>query len=286
MRLNHTVGEITGSWTEYGEWVYFISLFGAAVGARAVGLADRRPSPDRQLLRPRRSDRRSRRCSWAPSRWSPRRASTRARACCSPSRTRGSSSSTRCAPTSAARRFSTTPSSRRCCRRSAASALTGESRPPRFATTCSSRTRASGRTELTAGQREQLLRLAALYTGKLRQGHAELWLDTVRQHLDDTHFVWMGGTGQDGRLLLPHPQPGHPDRVRPSAGHRVRQRRADAAAHPHRGADAERQRLRHGLSAPAPRAVRARQWPACRENLSVRRHEHDRGRRGSDKRPA
>jgi hypothetical protein len=28
MRLNHTVGEITGSWTEYGEWVYFISVFG------------------------------------------------------------------------------------------------------------------------------------------------------------------------------------------------------------------------------------------------------------------
>jgi hypothetical protein len=28
MRLNHTIGEITGSWTEYGEWVYFVSLFG------------------------------------------------------------------------------------------------------------------------------------------------------------------------------------------------------------------------------------------------------------------
>src|SRR5215204_2297347 len=28
MRLNHTVGEITGSWTEYGEWVYFVSMFG------------------------------------------------------------------------------------------------------------------------------------------------------------------------------------------------------------------------------------------------------------------
>jgi len=28
MRLNHTIGEITGSWTEYGEWVYFISVFG------------------------------------------------------------------------------------------------------------------------------------------------------------------------------------------------------------------------------------------------------------------
>jgi hypothetical protein len=52
-------------------------------------------------------------------------------------------------------------------------------------------------TDLTTGQREQLLRLAALYTGKLRQGHAELWLETVRQHLDDTHFMWMGGTGQE-----------------------------------------------------------------------------------------
>jgi hypothetical protein len=51
--------------------------------------------------------------------------------------------------------------------------------------------------ELTAGQREQLLRLAALYTGKLRQDHAELWLETVRQHLDATHFMWMGGTGQE-----------------------------------------------------------------------------------------
>ena len=28
MRLNHTIGEITGSWDEYGEWVYWMSLFG------------------------------------------------------------------------------------------------------------------------------------------------------------------------------------------------------------------------------------------------------------------
>ena len=52
-------------------------------------------------------------------------------------------------------------------------------------------------TDLTTGQQEQLLRLAALYTEKLRDGHAELWLETVRQHLDDTHFVWMGGTGSE-----------------------------------------------------------------------------------------
>src|SRR5262249_42706780 len=51
--------------------------------------------------------------------------------------------------------------------------------------------------ELTPGQREQLLRLASLYTGRLRQGHAEQWLEALRQHLDDTHFMWMGGTGDD-----------------------------------------------------------------------------------------
>jgi hypothetical protein len=29
MRLNHTIGEITGAAEEYGEWVYFLSLFGS-----------------------------------------------------------------------------------------------------------------------------------------------------------------------------------------------------------------------------------------------------------------
>jgi hypothetical protein len=29
MRLNYTIGEITESWTEYGEWVYWLSIFGA-----------------------------------------------------------------------------------------------------------------------------------------------------------------------------------------------------------------------------------------------------------------
>lgn len=50
---------------------------------------------------------------------------------------------------------------------------------------------------LTDAQREQLARLTALYTDRLRPGHAERWLAAVREHLDDTHFLWMGGTGQD-----------------------------------------------------------------------------------------
>ena len=28
MRLNETIGEITGSWDEYGEWLYWLSIFG------------------------------------------------------------------------------------------------------------------------------------------------------------------------------------------------------------------------------------------------------------------
>ena len=51
--------------------------------------------------------------------------------------------------------------------------------------------------ELSAGQREQVLRLAELYTSKLRPGHAELWLESVRRHLDETYFMWMGGTGDE-----------------------------------------------------------------------------------------
>src|SRR5439155_24513234 len=41
-----------------------------------------------------------------------------------------------------------------------------------------------------------------------------------------------------------------------AAGHRVRQRRAVAAPHPHGGPHAERQRLRAGSATPAPRAIR------------------------------
>ena len=53
-----------------------------------------------------------------------------------------------------------------------------------------------------------------------------------------------GRTG--GRLLLPGAESGDPHRVRPPVRGRVRQRCSDTAAHPHRRADPERQRLREG----------------------------------------
>ena len=59
MRLNEHALEITGKPEEYSEWFYWVSIFGDALAGRALGLADRRPSPQPQLLcarRPARAD--------------------------------------------------------------------------------------------------------------------------------------------------------------------------------------------------------------------------------------
>jgi hypothetical protein len=50
---------------------------------------------------------------------------------------------------------------------------------------------------LTAAQREQLVKLAALYIDNLDEGHAKVKVAEVRQHLDRTYFAWIGGTEAD-----------------------------------------------------------------------------------------
>jgi hypothetical protein len=50
---------------------------------------------------------------------------------------------------------------------------------------------------LDAAQRSRLLDLVAVYTGRLGAGHDRLKLDEVRAHLDETHFVWYGATEPD-----------------------------------------------------------------------------------------
>jgi hypothetical protein len=47
--------------------------------------------------------------------------------------------------------------------------------------------------ELMSGQQEILLDLIREYTGDIRNGHAEVKMEQVRQHLESTHFAWMGG---------------------------------------------------------------------------------------------
>jgi hypothetical protein len=46
-------------------------------------------------------------------------------------------------------------------------------------------------------QKKQLLDLAALYVGNLREGHARVHLSEVERHLDATSFAWIGGTDDD-----------------------------------------------------------------------------------------
>ncbi|HVG56702.1 MAG TPA: DUF3500 domain-containing protein [Vicinamibacterales bacterium] len=48
-------------------------------------------------------------------------------------------------------------------------------------------------------QKKQLLDLAGLYIGNLRDGHARVQLSEVERHLDATTFAWVGGT-DDGSV--------------------------------------------------------------------------------------
>jgi hypothetical protein len=46
-------------------------------------------------------------------------------------------------------------------------------------------------------QRQQLLDLIRLYVGNLAEGHAQVKMGEVEDHLNETHFAWIGGSGDD-----------------------------------------------------------------------------------------
>jgi hypothetical protein len=47
--------------------------------------------------------------------------------------------------------------------------------------------------DLSASQKKQLLALIELYVSNIREGHAKVRMEDVRQHLDATYFAWIGG---------------------------------------------------------------------------------------------
>ncbi|MGH2586943.1 MAG: DUF3500 domain-containing protein [Dehalococcoidia bacterium] len=51
--------------------------------------------------------------------------------------------------------------------------------------------------DLSPAQQSLLLRLVETYVGRMRPGHAELKMAEVKHHLADTHFAWMGGIDED-----------------------------------------------------------------------------------------
>jgi hypothetical protein len=51
--------------------------------------------------------------------------------------------------------------------------------------------------ELSAVQRGQLERLIQLFVDNMKEGHAKVKMSEVREHLDQTHFAWIGGRSPD-----------------------------------------------------------------------------------------
>ena len=105
--------------------------------------------------------------------------------------------------------------------------------------------------DLPAEGRDRLEALLGVYTGRLRprprgcavcRGEAASRRYAVRLDRSVRRYQ---------PILLSHPEPGHPGRVRSPVGHRLRQRHAVARPHPHGGAHAQRQRLRQGSAAAA-----------------------------------
>jgi hypothetical protein len=196
MRLNHTIGEITGSWTEYGEWVYFVSLFGTPSEHEPWGwqidghhlIVNCFVLGDQVVITP----------LFMGS--EPVVAETGIY--------RGTSVLQTEQNEGLAFIQSLNPGQRG--KAILYDSILSTVLPPERGIGSDGRVQTAAfhdnvqlpyegirSDELSTGQREQLLRLAELYTSKLRPDHAELWLATVRQHLDDTYFVWFGGTGQD-----------------------------------------------------------------------------------------
>jgi hypothetical protein len=196
MRLNHTIGEITGSWTEYGEWVYFISLFGEPSEHEPWGwqidghhlIVNCFVLGDQVVITP----------VFMGS--EPVVAETGIY--------RGTSVLQ--VEQNDGLEFVHTLSPAQRGKAILYDSIFTDVLPPERGIGSDGRVQTAAfrdnvqlpyegirADELSTEQREHLLRLAALFTGRLRDDHAELWLDTVRQHFDDTHFMWMGGTGPD-----------------------------------------------------------------------------------------
>jgi hypothetical protein len=51
--------------------------------------------------------------------------------------------------------------------------------------------------EMSADAQSKLMRIAELFIGKMRPGHAELKIEEIKRHLDETSFGWIGGHGEE-----------------------------------------------------------------------------------------
>jgi hypothetical protein len=179
MRLNHTIGEITGSWTEYGEWVYFVSLFGEPSAHQPWGwqidghhlIVNCFVLGDQVVMTP---------------------------------MFMGSEPvAVQTGPYAGTRVFQAeeeeglaliqalTPAQRE--RTVIAKELPMEAFTAAFRDNLALKYEGLRFSDLSGVQQDRLVRLVELYIGRIRAGHAGVKMDEVRRHLEDMHFAWMGG---------------------------------------------------------------------------------------------
>ncbi len=48
-----------------------------------------------------------------------------------------------------------------------------------------------------------------VYVANLREPHANITMDEIGQHIDDTYFSWVGSAEEDAIFLLQNTQPGN-----------------------------------------------------------------------------
>ena len=51
--------------------------------------------------------------------------------------------------------------------------------------------------DMTSEQKEELLNLTELYISNMREGHAEIKMEEIKEYLDDTYFAWIGKTDEN-----------------------------------------------------------------------------------------
>lgn len=183
MRLNHTLAEMTGHWDDYGEWLYWLSIFGT-------------PSPDQPW-------------GWqidghhlvvntlvlgdqivtTPMFWGSEPAAA----------TSGVHAGTAVLQEEERQAFallqSLTPGQR-------SVAVLGEELPSEvftgsFRDNFEMRYEGIAFGDLTADQQTALRRLVEVYVGRVRPDHAAVKMAEVDRHLERTFFAWIGGTGLD-----------------------------------------------------------------------------------------
>lgn len=181
MRLNHTLAELTGHWSDYGEWLYWISVFGEPSADRPWGwqvdghhlIVNTFVLGDQMVT--------------TPMFFGSEPVAADA----------GAYAGTFVLQEEERQGYellqSLTPAQR-------AVAVLGGDPPPEvftgsFRDNFELRYDGIASSDLTADQQARLRRLVEVYVGRTRPEHAAVTMGEIDQHLDRTYFAWSGQTG-------------------------------------------------------------------------------------------